>query len=147
MAKLSAVRVAYSDTSASGYGEYIVEHGNLVANEQWSKEEASQSSTWQELRAVRCVLKSFKDKLQKERVRWFTDNQNVVRIVQHGSCKLVLQAEALAIFTICVGSRIHIEPEWVPRKQNQIADCYSRLVDYDDYSSNPAIFQWFNSLW
>jgi len=42
--KPSTVRVAYSDTSASGYGGYIVEHGNLIANGQWSKEEASQSS-------------------------------------------------------------------------------------------------------
>jgi len=145
--KPSAVRVVYSDASASGYGGYIVEHGNLVANGQWSKEEASQSSTWRELRVVRCVLESFKDKLQEERVRWFTDNQNVVRIVQHGSCKPVLQAEALAIFSICVGNHIRIEPEWVPRDQNQIADYYSRLVDYDDYSLNPAIFEWLNSLW
>jgi len=41
-----------------------------------------------------------------------------VRIMQHGSCKLVLQAEALAIFAICVGSHIRIESEWVPRNQN-----------------------------
>lgn len=34
--KPSAVRVAYSDASATGYGGYIVEHGNLVANGQWS---------------------------------------------------------------------------------------------------------------
>jgi len=97
-----AVRVAYSDASSSGYGGYIVEHGNLVANGQWSCEEAARSSTWRELRAVKCVLESFQSKLQDERVRWFTDNQNVVRIVQHGSCKPALQAEALAIFYICM---------------------------------------------
>ena len=57
--KLTAVKVTYSDTSASGYGRYIVEHNNLVA---------SQSLTWQELHTVRCVLESFKDKLQEKRV-------------------------------------------------------------------------------
>ena len=31
--KLTAVRVAYSDTTASGYGGYIVEHSNLVASQ------------------------------------------------------------------------------------------------------------------
>jgi len=46
-----------------------------------------------------------------------------------------------------MGSHIHIELEWVPRKQNQLADYYSRLVDYDNYSLNPMVFEWFNSLW
>ena len=145
--KPSAVRFAYSDASSSGYGGYVVEHGNLVANGQWSSEEATQSSTWRELRAVRCVLESFQDKLQDERIRWFTDNQNVVRIIQHGSGKPVLQVEALAIFSICASNRIHMEPEWVPREQNQLADYFSRLVDMDDYMLNPVIFDWLNSLW
>ena len=55
---------------------------NMVANGQWSVNEAAQSSTWRELRAVRMVLESFKVKLQNKCVRWFTDNQNVARIVQ-----------------------------------------------------------------
>ena len=143
----SAVRFVYSDASASGYGGYIVEHGNLIANGQWSSEEASQSSTWRELRAVRCVLESFQNKLQDERIRWFTDNQNVVRIIWHGSSKSALQVEALAIFSICVRNHIRMEPEWVPREQNQLADYYSRLVDFDDYQLNPAIFVWLNSIW
>jgi len=141
------VRFAYSDVSSSGYGVYLVEHGNLVANGQWSNEEASQSSTWRELRAVRCVLESFQRKFQEERICWFTDNQNVVRIIQHGSRKSALQVEALAIFSICVSNRIRMEPEWVPREQNQLADYYSRLVDFGDYSLNPAIFDWLNSIW
>ena len=44
---------------ATGYGGYIVEHGNLIANGVWSKDEAAQSSTWRELRAVKAVLESF----------------------------------------------------------------------------------------
>ena len=99
--KPSALRLVYSDASSTGFGGYTVEHGNLVANGQWSAEEAVQSSTWWELRAVKLVLKSFQGKLANERVRWFTDNQNVVRIVQNGSPKDVLQAEALDIF-FCV---------------------------------------------
>ena len=37
----SAVRFAYSDASGTGYGGYIVEHGNLVANGQWSEDDAA----------------------------------------------------------------------------------------------------------
>ena len=141
------LRFAYSDASDIGYGGYIVEHGNLVTNGQWSEDDAAQSSTWRKLHAVRLVQESIQVKLKDERVRWFTDNQNVVRIVQHGSGKPTLQAEALAIFSKCVKNHIHIEPEWIPREQNELADYYSRLVDFDDYRLNPAIFRWLNSLW
>ena len=90
--------MVYSDANNTGYGGYIVEHGNMVANGQWSEEETKQSSTWRELRAVRLILESFQTFLRNERVRWFLDNQNVVRMVQHGRRKPTLQVEALAIF-------------------------------------------------
>lgn len=145
--KPSAVRVVYSDASATGYGGYTVEHGTMVATGQWSTEDALQSSTWRELRAVRLVLESFQSKLENERVRWFTDNQNVVRVVQYGSRQPALQAEALKIFSACVTHHIHMEPEWIPREQNELADYYSRLVDYDDWMLNPDIFNWLDNLW
>jgi len=45
--KPSAVRVVFSDASDIGFGGYTVDmHGGLIANGQWSKEEAQQSSTW-----------------------------------------------------------------------------------------------------
>ena len=94
----SAVRVVYSDASSTGYGGYVVEHGNKVANGQWSPSEVVQSSTWRELKAVRMVLESFQSKLKNERVRWFTDNQNVVRIVQYGSKEPSLQYYTTQVF-------------------------------------------------
>jgi len=145
--KPSALRLVYSDVSSTGFGGYTVEHGSLVASGQWSAEEASQSSTWRELRAVKLVLQSFQGKLGNERVCWFTDNQNVVRIVQHGSPKTSLQAEALEIFSVCVDNKIRLEPEWIPREQNELADYYSRIIDYDDYMLNPSIFAWLDGLW
>ena len=81
----SAVRIAYSDASDTGYGGYIVEHGPIVAHGQWSQENALQSSTFHELKAVRLVLESIANKLMNARVRWFSDNQNVVHILEvHG---------------------------------------------------------------
>ena len=143
----SAVRLVYSDASSTGHGGYLVEHGNKIANGHWSENESKQSSTWRELRAVQLVLESFQLQLKNERVRWFTDNQNVVRIVQHGSRISDLQTEALTIFSLCVKNHICIEPEWIPREQNELADYCSRLVDYDDWRLNPAVFKWLDELW
>ena len=96
----SAVRVVYSDASATGYGGFTVEYGCHVAHGPWSAEEMTQSSTWRKLKAVRMVLESLVPKLKNERVRWFSDNQNVVMILNIGSKKPDLQKEALAVFSI-----------------------------------------------
>ena len=145
--KPSVVRVVYSDASSTGYGGYVVEHGNLIANGQWSLEDVEKSSTWCELRAVHMVLESFQDKLKNERLRWFSDNQNVTRIVLHGSRQPALQSEALSIFATCLRNNIRVEPEWIPREENELADYYSRVVEYDDYMLHPVLFQWLDNIW
>jgi len=95
---------------------------------------------------VRLVLESFQNKLSNEQIRWFSDNQNVVRIVERGSKQPHLQSEALSIFVTCL-KNIRVEPEWIPRDENELADYYSRIVDHNDYRLNPAIFQWLNGTW
>ena len=143
----SAVRVIYSDASDTGFGGYMVEHGPQIANGQWSAWESQQSSTWRELRAVSSVLQSFASSLADERIRWFTDNQNVVRILLYGSRKPLLQAEALTVFHLSVTHHLTIEPEWIPRRDNQVADYLSRLVDEDDWMVHPWIFHQLDLMW
>ena len=143
----SAVRVVYTDASLQGYGGYTVEHGCHIAQGHWLQEEAVKSSTWRELRAVRQVLEAFAPKLRNERVRWFMDNQNVTRIIATGSKKPDLQAETLAIFSTAVANNIRIEPEWIPREENELADYLSRIMDYDDWSLDGAIFQQLDHRW
>ena len=46
----------YSDTSETGYGGFVVEHGACISHGQWTAEQAKCSSTWSELSAVRMVL-------------------------------------------------------------------------------------------
>ena len=145
--RASAVRVVYSDASSTGFGGYCVEHGDQVVTGQWSKEETTQSSTWRELRAVRLVLDAICQKVKNFRVRWFTDNQNVARIILYGSRKPILQEEALAIFVTCVNHHIRLEPEWIPREANEFADYLSKLVDYDDWMLNPTVFKELDSRW
>ena len=143
----SAVRVVYSDASDTGFGGYMVEHGPCTAYGQWSPEEAAKSSTWRELTAVYRVLHSMAAKLQDSRVRWFTDNQNVVRILQVGSRKEHLQKVALDVFSLSMNNHIHLEPEWIPRELNERADYLSRIVDYDDWKLNPVVFGVLEQVW
>ena len=142
-----AIRFVFSDASNTGYGGYTIEHGYHIAQGQWLSEEASQSSTWRELRAALNVLESLANKLLNQRVRWFTDNQNVVRILTVGSRKPVLQKEAMAIFRLSVSSQVRIEPEWIPREANQQADLLSRIVDRDDWSLHPELFLMLDTKW
>ena len=65
-------------------------------------------------------------------MRWFTDNQNVVQILKVGSCKSRLQVEALKVFKACVANNIRLEPKGIPREKNELADDFSRIIDYDD---------------
>ena len=143
----SALRVVYTDAGQTGYAGYTVQHGCHIAQGLWLPDEATKSSTWREIRAVRQVLEALESKLSNQRVRWFTDNQNVVRILQVGSRKPDLQAEALAIFSISLSRHIHIEPEWIPRKDNELADYLSRIVDCDDWSLSRATFRELDEVW
>ena len=136
----SAVRVVYSDASDTGYGGYVVEHGPCVAYGQWTTHEAHQSSTWRELTAVLRVLSAIAVKLMNFRVHWFTDKQNVARILLVGSKMALLQATALKIFSLSVQHQIRLESEWIPRGLNERADYLSRIIDYDDWQLNPLVF-------
>ena len=59
----------------------------------------------------------------------------------------ILQNLALEIFQLSVASNIIIEPEWIPREYNEVADYISKTVDYDDWMLHPAIFAQLDSLW
>ena len=62
---------------------------------------------------------------------WFTDNQNVVSIVNGGSRVVELQSLAS-----CATNSISLEMKWIPRDLNTAADCLSRIIDFDDYALN-----------
>ena len=103
-------------------------------------DESKRSSTGHELIAVRLVLEALAAKLENERVKWFTNNQNVVCILSVGNKKPDLQDEALDIISTLLAYCVHIEPEWIPRRDNEVADYLSRLVDYDDWSLDHVSF-------
>lgn len=97
------------------------------------------------------VLRSFVQFLKGENIKWFTDNANVVSIVQKGSMKNNLQDLAMNIFQICLEYKISIEIEWIPRELNEQADYLSRTVDFDDWGIVKTVFddlsrEWFRMI-
>ena len=109
--KSSAVGVVYSDASDSGFGGYFVQCGVDLVSGVWSEDQMHSSSTFREILAVKFVFLSLVNQLSGMTVKWFTDNQNVPRIISCGSSKGHLQSEALSIFNICRNYGISIEME------------------------------------
>ena len=105
-----------------------------------SATELLNSSTWRELATVKYSFEAFDSNLAGHRVRWNTDNQNVVRIVRVGSMIEELQELALDIFLFASGHNIRLHLTWIPRDQNSEGDRFSKVVDIDDYSVHDDIF-------
>ena len=93
--------IIYSDVNSVAAGVHTVELDSKVFHTNWSENEKSNGSTWREMRAIEQAMLSFKDVVKGKTLKWFTDNQNCIRIVKSGSMKLDLQALARSIFTIC----------------------------------------------
>uniref|UniRef100_A0A7M5XJR3 Reverse transcriptase domain-containing protein n=1 Tax=Clytia hemisphaerica TaxID=252671 RepID=A0A7M5XJR3_9CNID len=95
-------KIVFSDASETGYGGYVVEKlGNIIARGNFDRTERQTSSTYRELLAVKYILLSFPKILENENIEWFTDNNNICRIINRGSTKQHLQNLAIEIFNIC----------------------------------------------
>ena len=138
-------RIVFSDASISACGSFIT----LVKfHQNWSDFERSQSSTFRELPAVFFLsLQAFIDSLSVRTVVWYTDNQNVARIVNLGSKVPALQRMALDIHRLCLLASVSIDMQWIPRDLNIIADDIGKFVDLDDYSFNDGVFHCLDELW
>ena len=67
-------------------------------------------------------MKAFTECLQAQTVTWFTDNQNVVRIVNCGSRVPTLQDLAMYIFQTGLLNDVSIDMQWIPRDLNSATD-------------------------
>ncbi len=138
--------LVYSDASSVAYGGYVVSCNDDKAHGNWSLLERTKSSTWRELKAVSLVLKSLLHHLSEKRVRWFTDNKNVVSIVHKGSMKPELQDLSMEIYTDCALHCIDLNVEWIPRSENDKADYLSNLFDRDDWGLTIDFFEHVDGL-
>ena len=106
---------------------------NEVSHRMWSPCEAAKSSAWRELKAIHFALTSFKTLVQGKSVKWHSDNQGAVHIVDVGSPHPELHSIALDILDFCRTNNVILVPQWVPRELNVSADEISKIVDYDDW--------------
>ncbi|CAC5419203.1 unnamed protein product [Mytilus coruscus] len=72
----------YSDASSIAAGACTVELDSKIFHTMWKSSEMLESSTWRELKAIELALMSYQYAFAEKSLKWLTDNQNCVRIVQ-----------------------------------------------------------------
>lgn len=137
----------FTDASSTGYGGYIQENSGCYMFGIWSLDEVERSSTWRELEAVLRMLYTYEKCLEGQCVQWYTDNKNIVSIIEKGSMKPDLQEKAIVIQTVCEHSQISLNPIWVNRDNNRKADSLSRIYDSDDWQISNSVFQYLANIW
>ena len=140
-------RIMFTDASNFAGAAVLLETEKKYSRCMFDEIEASESSTFRELKAVEFSLRSFSTILTGKFVKLYTDNQNVVRIINVGSTVSKLQQLAISIFQICISKNIAIDVAWVPRQFNCTADQISKVFDYDDWAVSNSIFTVFNNRW
>ena len=137
----------YSDASNYAAGACMVKLNDRIFHQMWDECEMSMSSTWRELRAVQLALHSYLSDLKNKTIKWHTDNQNCVSIINKGSTKMHLQHLAYDIFKTCSKHGITLIPTWVPRSENCKADFLSKIIDVEDWETSLSFFSYMDTLW
>ena len=143
------IMLVLSDASDTGWGCHCPAFPDMVARGVWPIDGAlkNSSSTQRELSAVKFALQSLIKPLSNRAVCWASDNQNVTRILMHGSRIPHLHRDALDIFSLCQENRVRLNVTWVPREENQMADTLSRVTDSDDWRLCIETFRLLDDLW
>ena len=137
-----------SDASATGLAALLVqENQEHVAYKNFSPDEEGTSSTHREVYAILFGLASFKYLCKNNNVLWYTDSYTASKIVPKGSTIDTLHTMALAIYKICVSNNINLTVEWVPRSCITYTDQLSKVLDFDDWCTTPALFCYIDSRW
>ena len=83
--------------------------------------------------------------IKNQTVRLKTDNKNVTSIIRNGSRKPDLPNIACELNSICSENNIKLFSQWIPRKQNKIADNLSRYADCDDWGICESLFRFLDN--
>ena len=82
-----------------------------------------------------------KNLLRNKHVKWHTDNYASSIIAKSGINKRELEELAIKIFNITFKQNIRFDISWIPRKRNELADKFSKTIDYDDWYVTPDSFK------
>jgi hypothetical protein len=97
-------------------------------------------SNERELLAAVQLLKSCRGALKNSNITLHFDNLNASIICKKGSPKPRLQKYAVEILEICEKLNCKLNPVWIPRDLNNVADIISKTMDYDDYAVKNEFF-------
>ncbi|CAC5402361.1 unnamed protein product [Mytilus coruscus] len=139
--------LVYSDASNVAAGAYSIDIGSNIFHQMWTLQESLESSTWRDFQAILLALMSFENRLRNKCVKWHTDNNNCVSIVQKGSAKVHLQEIAINVFKLCSELNITLDIVWIPRSKNTKADYISKMIDKGDWGTNTEFFKLVNDMW
>ena len=141
-------QIVYSDASGFACGAIILNNNTQICHRPFTQEERVFRSTHRELIAIEYSLKAFAPILRNSRVKWFTDSQSSVRIVEVGSMKFSLHTLATSIFEFCIRKNIELSVQWIPRSLNQKeADSVSKFMDIDDWQITSEFFGLLEQYW
>ena len=138
--------ILHSDASNTGCATVLTPEPNrrkLIVNRMFNEQESLSSSTERELLGVLHGITHFRHVLTHTNINWFTDAKNVARIAKRGSKKPYLANLAVAIYQVAKKHSINLNLIWIPRDQNEEADFWSRVRDFDDWGVSP---QWFQKI-
>ena len=140
----TAATIIYSDASAVAAAAFFEIPGianKVITNYSFSPEQCGYSSTHREMLAISKGLADTCKLLANKALHWFTDSQNVARIVRRGSMKSDLQELAVNIFEITRDNNIVLSVSWTRRTNNKEADSLSRIVDFDDWGVSKVWYE------
>ena len=134
-------------TDASGHSWAGLGPMGLEARGSLTEEQCRLSSGYRELFAVHQVLISMQSALAGKSLMLYTDSQNCVSNIRHGSRVRLQQELAMAIFEWCRAQRVTLQVQWVPREANAHADALSKFEDWEDFCLSPEAFAEVERLW
>ena len=138
---LSTDYVIFGDASDIKAGGYLkMGQKNYPFSVNLPEHQLNKSSTSREIFCLKTALEIFQPKIKGSKVLYITDSKCTETIMAKGSTKIELHHLAVDIFNFCDSNCIVLSVGWVPRSHNAVADFYSKVEDYDDWSVTRAFF-------
>ena len=132
----------FGDASNKGLGGYFdIEGKRIPYGRNLEEFEIAKSSTYRELLCLKYAVENLPADLKCSDILYITDSQTCETIIRKGSSKVDLHVLAKEILDSVKLRGLKVVVAWVPRLHNSVADMYSNLIDYDDWSLSDDLFR------
>ena len=139
--KIPHVHISSDASNYALAAYYVLKETQNISFEIFFPDGAVKSSTWRELFAIFFALKSFATNINSKHICWQTDKYAASIIVSSGSNTQHLQKLAESMYDLTVSRSIKHDVQWIPRKQNTIADTLSKMYDFEDKETINTLFK------